>query len=256
MINLTLDLGSRFVKIAVQQGDTVTFTRKDTINFYKHNIDRTDDGKIAVNLDFLGVDTQSATILTTGYGRNLLQFSNTTAISEIKAHFHGAKSQTKEDNFTLVDIGGQDSKVIQVTDGYINDFTMNDKCAASTGRFIEQAANILDIPLSEFMECAESPVALSDTCAVFCESELIGKLAGGATDRSLAAGVNLSVARRLAPAIDRYSPTKIYASGGAAQSSALLHFLSELTTVNVEPLPDTQYNGVIGLLAYINLQGL
>jgi predicted CoA-substrate-specific enzyme activase len=242
-MKVAIDLGSRFIKIAV--GDQ--FTRMSTVEFYKNNIRRTADG-VLVDLDFLGLDLAGATILTTGYGRNLLQFANTTTISEIKAHFYGAKYQTKEDNFVLVDIGGQDSKVIEVTNGYINDFAMNDKCAASTGRFIEQAANILDMPLEEFMTATHAPANLSDTCAVFCESELIGKIASGISALELAAGVNLSVARRLTPAIERYNADKIYAAGGVAESKALLHFISELTGRETLPLPNPQYNGAIGLL--------
>jgi len=110
---------------------------------------------------------------------NLLNFVNANVISEIKAHFKGAVYQTGENNFILIDIGGQDSKVIIVKDGYIEDFVMNDKCAASSGRFIEVAANILKIPIEKMGSYTENPVKLSSTCSVFAESEIIGKIAEG-----------------------------------------------------------------------------
>jgi predicted CoA-substrate-specific enzyme activase len=248
-----LDLGSRFIKIATDGGET---HKIDTIEFYKKHIKR--DGE-QVSIDLANIynteqensaEPVSTQFLATGYGRNLLQFDNIEIISEIKAHFYGAKMQTGEQNFTLVDIGGQDCKVIDVKDGYINDFAMNDKCAASTGRFVEQSARILDMPMAEFEAATDSPITLSDTCAVFCESELIGKLARGATDRQLAAGVNLSIAKRLAPAIKRYKPTKLFMAGGAS-SPALVHFITELTGVAATVLPQQQFNGALGCIFYM-----
>jgi predicted CoA-substrate-specific enzyme activase len=221
----------------------------DTIEFYKRRIVRNGDN-VGIDLSFIDYDPQNTQLLATGYGRNLLQFDNIEVISEIKAHFYGAKAQTSEQNFTLVDIGGQDCKVIDVKDGYINDFTMNDKCAASTGRFVEQAARILDIPMADFEIAIDSPISLSDTCAVFCESELIGRLARGATDMHLAAGVNLSIAKRLAPAIKKYRPHTIFMAGGAS-STALIHFIAELTGIEPHVLPEQQFNGALGCVHYM-----
>ena len=248
-MHIGIDLGSRFIKTAVETGGKVAQHIEDTVSFYKTRMIRTDAGT-SVDLSYIGADLANAEILATGYGRNLLQFDNLNIISEIKAHFYGVKSLCKENNFTLVDIGGQDCKVIDVKDGYINDFTMNDKCAASTGRFIEQAAAILNIPVAEFETLTDNPVPLSDTCAVFCESEIIGQLARGAKDLSLAAGVNLSVAKRLAPAIKKYKPERLIMAGGAA-SPALIHFISELTGVMGKVLENQQLNGALGCIAYM-----
>lgn len=245
MMNIGIDLGSRFIKIA----EGTRFQLENTVDFYKKHIVRTGEA-VSLNLDSFGIDTANAVITATGYGRNLLAFSNAETISEIKAHFYGAKRQTGEEDFTLVDIGGQDCKIIQVRQGYINDFVMNDKCAASTGRFIEQAAHILGIPMDEFMSAAENPCRLSDTCAVFCESEIVGLLAKGVKDKELAAGVNLSVARRIAPQLSRYRSAKVFASGGAAASKALLGFLGELSKIDLKTVDNTQFNGAIGCLSY------
>jgi predicted CoA-substrate-specific enzyme activase len=242
---ISVDLGSRFIKIAVLKDEGYDFHIESTVEFYKRYIRRGSKG-IYIDLDELGIDTQDASIISTGYGRYLMNFVNAETISEIKAHFFGAKAQTGENDFTLVDIGGQDSKVIQARDGYINDFSMNDKCAASTGRFVEQAARILDIPIDVFIQTSDSPAKLSDTCAIFCESELIGLLAQGEKVERLASGVNLSVARRMAPQLIRYKSNKVFAAGGVAASKAILGFLSELTRLEISPLPIPQYNGAIG----------
>jgi predicted CoA-substrate-specific enzyme activase len=245
MKKIAVDLGSRFIKIAVLKEGGYDFHMESTVEFYKKYIRRGDKG-VYIDLDDLGIETKDASIISTGYGRYLMNFVNAETISEIKAHFFGAKAQTGESNFTLVDIGGQDSKVIQARDGYINDFSMNDKCAASTGRFIEQAARILDIPIEEFIKASESPAKLTDTCAIFCESELIGLLAQGERIERLASGVNLSVARRMAPQLIRYKSDKVFAAGGVAGSTAILGFLMELTRLDIAPLPIPQYNGAIG----------
>jgi predicted CoA-substrate-specific enzyme activase len=248
MKKISVDLGSRFIKIAILKEDGYDFHRESTVEFYKKYIRRGDKG-VYLNLDDFGIEAQNASIVSTGYGRYLMNFVNAETISEIKAHFYGAKKQTGESDFTLVDIGGQDSKVIQARDGYINDFSMNDKCAASTGRFVEQAARILDIPIEDFIQASESPAKLTDTCAIFCESELIGLLAQGERVERLASGVNLSVARRMAPQLIRYKSDKVFAAGGVANSTAILGFLTELTRLEITPLPIPQYNGAIGGLS-------
>lgn len=242
-----VDFGSRFIKVAINSGTDIEFKRYDTVGFYKNNIVRNGED-VSINLPELNLTDSK--VIATGYGRNLLHFTGVEVISEIKAHFYGASFQTGENNFVLVDIGGQDSKVIQAKDGYINDFLMNDKCAASTGRFMEQAANILEMPMDEFMAATDAPTKLSDTCAVFCESEIIGQLARGATSLSLAAGVNLSVAKRIVPQIKRFSPDKLFVSGGAGLGSGLLHFISELTGVQAVPIKNMQHNGAIGCTCY------
>ncbi len=252
-MTIGIDLGSRFIKIAVLSNGKLDLLHTDTVGFYKRNIRRA-NGQVSLDLSEFGLNAGESNIIATGYGRNLLSFENATTISEIKAHFYGAKTQCGESNFTLVDIGGQDCKVIQVRDGYINDFTMNDKCAASTGRFIEQAANILNIPIDVFMRQKDNPCKLSDTCAVFCESEIIGQLAKGTDATSLAAGVNLSVARRLAPHIKKHMSDKVFASGGAAASDALLYFLGELSGATIVPLANTGFNGALGCVEYSNIK--
>lgn len=247
-MKLGIDLGSRFVKIAVRNGDSTEFFREDTVHFYKNMVTR-DGGRAYVNLSSYGAG-DNAEIIATGYGRNMMSFTNAAVISEIKAHYKGALETTGEREFILVDIGGQDSKVIYVRDGYIEDFVMNDKCAASTGRFLENACRILDITLDELAGMKQDPVKLSSTCAIFSESELIGKIAEGEPIERIGAGVNESISRRLFPLIRKYRNKKIYAAGGVASNGAIIHFLSELSGTDIKVLSNPQYNGCFGCLYY------
>lgn len=248
-MKLGIDLGSRFVKIAVKDGDEITFHREDTVAFYKNMVKREGD-ETFIDLTKFGAD-EDAQITATGYGRNMMSFANANVISEIKAHYRGALEATGESEFILVDIGGQDSKVIYVKDGYIEDFVMNDKCAASTGRFLENACRILDVTLDELSQMTDEPVKMSATCAIFSESELVGKIAEGVNIEYIGAGVNESISRRLFPLIRKYRNKKIYAAGGVASNGAIIHFLSELSDTKIEVLNNPQYNGCLGCVYYM-----
>jgi predicted CoA-substrate-specific enzyme activase len=245
MLKIGIDLGSRFVKVAFKKDDDFVFKIFDTVSFYKKYVKKEGD-HLVIKHDFLSEKVDK--IVATGYGRNLLAFSNADIISEIKAHFKGAKFQTDETSFTLIDLGGQDSKVIKVVDGYIEDFIMNDKCAASTGRFLENAAMLLKIDLKELENCIENPVKLNSTCAIFSESEIIGKIAEGADFAEIAAGVNESIAKRIAPLIKKMKSDRYFISGGVANIFAVRYFLEQEIGFNLTPLKNCQFNGAIGCL--------
>ncbi len=246
MKKLGIDLGSRFVKMAIYDGEKITFNRYDTVEFYKTYIKREDD-KIFIDTDLLGIPSDYS-VTATGYGRNLMSFSNAEIISEIKAHFRGAAYSMKASDFILIDIGGQDSKVIYAKDGYVEDFVMNDKCAASTGRFAENACNILGIDLDTLVDMADSPADLTTTCAVFCESEIISLIAKGIDTSEIAAGINKSIAKRLLPLIKSFKSHTVYASGGVATNKALIQFISDMLGQDITPVANPQYNGAIGCL--------
>ncbi|MGA1846630.1 acyl-CoA dehydratase activase [Deferribacter abyssi] len=249
MNKLGIDIGSRFVKIAYYCKDDLILKRIDTIQFYRDCVKK-NNGEMVVNLDKYVDNFYNKEIVATGYGRNVMSFRNAKIISEIKAHFKGALNQMNKDNFTLIDIGGQDSKVICVKNGYIEDFVMNDKCAASTGRFLENAANILGITLEELSAEVKNPVKLNSTCAIFSESEIIGKLAEGYKISDIAAGINESIARRIFPMIKRFKNQIYYASGGVASFYGIIFFLERFLDNKIVLVKNAQYNGAIGCLFY------
>ena len=138
-------------------------------------------------------------IVGTGYGRENATIIDEN-ISEITCHAHGAHWMYP-DVRTVIDIGGQDSKVISLDEkGKVLEFSMNDKCAAGTGRFFEAMARALDCSLEELSELAleaETPVNISKQCSVFAESEVITLINKGIKPTDIAAGIYDSIARRI-----------------------------------------------------------
>ncbi|MCA1927804.1 MAG: acyl-CoA dehydratase activase [Calditerrivibrio sp.] len=247
MIAGGIDLGSRFVKIVINNRGENHYLIFDTIEFYKEYVKKIDN-KMAI--DISNFPFRIDKLFATGYGRNLLNFSNVQVISEIKAHYMGAMEQTGENNFVLVDIGGQDSKVIFVRDGYIEDFVMNDKCAASSGRFIETVSSILKVPIGDMGKFVNDPVKLSSTCSVFAESEIIGKIAEGYPFEEIMAGVNESIAKRILPHLKKYTKHKIFAGGGVAMLEGVIFFMEKHLNKKIQTLPNPHFNGAIGCMAY------
>ena len=122
---------------------------------------------------------QMAYVLATGYGRNSLEGIADHQMSELSCHAKGA-SFLFPDVHTVIDIGGQDVKVLQVENGVMSNFVMNDKCAAGTGRFLDVMARVLEVKVEELGDLAAKStkdVAISSTCTVFAESEVISQLA-------------------------------------------------------------------------------
>ncbi|HEY9174086.1 MAG TPA: acyl-CoA dehydratase activase, partial [Verrucomicrobiae bacterium] len=142
---------------------------------------------------------QLRAVVATGYGRNLVAFADTT-ITEITCHARGVHHLLPEAR-SIVEIGGQDSKVIRLEDGgRVRDFAMNDRCAAGTGRFLEVLATRLNLDwaaLGELSRQSRQPAIISNTCVVFAETEIIGLLAEGVSPADIAAGVQNALATRV-----------------------------------------------------------
>lgn len=250
-----IDLGSRSVKIALMrqksEGERLEILRLeslDTIRFYRE-YGRKQGDKLAVNFEALGLPVVDR-LVSTGYGRNTLELAGGEAIPELKAHVLGAIYQTGLQNFTLVDLGGQDSKIIQVQKGRMSDFLTNDKCAASSGRYLENMATILDLPLEELGEYTDNPVELNSTCAVFGESELIGKIVEGFPLTELAAGVNTTIVKRILPLLRSFPGEVIVFTGGVAHNQAVGRLLKKGTGRQIVIPQEPQFNGAIGCCSY------
>lgn len=239
-----LDFGSRYVKIVYSDGNKpLTRRRLDTIIFYRDFLIR-ENGRLAIDWPRLELAEPEALVVT-GYGKNLLQ-KNFPAITEIRAHFLGARQQTGLDHFILLEVGGQDTKVLYVKDGRVFDFLTNDRCAAGTGRYLENMARFLKMPLTEFAAAWEDPVEISQTCAIFGESELVGHLLEGVDPVRIAAGVNASVARRALAMVRRYCCATLVCVGGVARNRAVIYFLQEPNKFRVLVPPYPQFNGALG----------
>lgn len=247
MRRLGIDLGSREVKVALlEDKEIVKKFKLSTMSFYRDYCNY--DGKIVVNLEKLGIE-QIDSAVSTGYGRNNTDLNFFTPINEIKAHVYGVLFQTELKDFTLLDVGGQDVKVVRVEKGIITDLELNEKCAASCGRYLENMANVLEIPLDNMFEYYENPVELNSTCAVFSESELIGKIAEGISIDRLCAGVNYSLYKRLEPLLKKFYGKTLVLSGGVARNNALKTYLKK-DYKEIINLQDAQFNGALGCCYY------
>jgi predicted CoA-substrate-specific enzyme activase len=168
-------------------------------------------------------------MIATGYGRKLYKEADD-SISEITANALGAHEVGKAFGGvrTIINIGGQDSKAIQIDDtGNVSNFAMNDKCAAGTGRFLDVAARNLDIDLEELGDYhfngKGAPLTINSTCTVFAESEIIGLLANGHGKEEIIAGIHYSIAKRTVRLAKRVGiEDRVYFDGGPALNKGLV----------------------------------
>ena len=239
-----LDFGSRFVKLVYTTGKGGFRRRKlDSLLFYRDYL-RRDQGRLAIDWGRLGLPPPG-TLVATGYGKDLLK-EHFPTITEIRAHFLGARFQTGLQHFVLLEMGGQDTKVLYVKEGRVFDFLSNDRCAAGTGRYLENMARFLKMPLTKFAGAWEEPVEISQTCAIFGESELVGYLLSGVNPARIAAGINASVARRAFAMVRRYRcPTLVFA-GGVARNPAVVRLFREQGDFRVIVPPQPQFTGALG----------
>jgi predicted CoA-substrate-specific enzyme activase len=190
----------------------------------------------------------------TGYGRVSIDFADR-VVTEITCHARGAAFLLPGTDM-VIDIGGQDSKVIRTNaQGQVLDFAMNDKCAAGTGRFLQVIAAALGVDVSDLaaLSSGQAPITLNSMCTVFAESEVIGLLSQGKEKGEIIAGLHQSIARRIAGMAQRMGVlNKVTFTGGVARNEGVRAGLEEQLGVPVLVPDDCQFAGAIGaaLLAW------
>ena len=186
--------------------------------------------------------------VSTGYGRLRVPYMDA-QVTEITCHARGLHSVIPEAK-TVIDIGGQDSKVISLDkDGSILNFVMNDQCAAGTGRFIDVMSRIMDIPIEEvgdFALRADEPAAISSVCTVFAESEVISKASTGVSAENIMAGIHLSIARRIKGLVGQHNVPPVAMTGGLAQNKGLVAALEQILNCSIIVPDDPQIIGALG----------
>jgi predicted CoA-substrate-specific enzyme activase len=184
----------------------------------------------------------------TGYGRGAISIADTT-ITEITCHAVGVRHLVP-DVRTVIDIGGQDSKLVRLDrNGKVRDFAMNDRCAAGTGRFLEVVADRLGLSLGDLGPMAarsRSPAAISSMCVVFAETEIIGLLAGGRACEDIVAGVQTAIASRIVAMAGRNVESPIIFTGGVARISGMETALQTALGQPVAISPEPQMTGALG----------
>ena len=198
-------------------------------------------------------------IAATGYGRHRVENIDYN-VSELTCHAMGAHLLFPEVR-TIIDIGGQDAKVIALSeDGKMSEFLMNDKCAAGTGRFLDVMANVLQISVADigrYVEESTAPAQISSTCTVFAESEVISQLANGTSLPDILAGICDSVAARTAAMAKRIPLVPaITMSGGVAQNAGVRNALEKQLEQPLLFSPLAQFFGAIGAARYAYEEGL
>ena len=208
------------------------------------------DTVVAQCLEQAGIarDAVSASCAT-GYGRRLMDWTSY-EVSELTCHAKGASSLF-DGVRTVIDIGGQDAKVLSIDeDGQLANFVMNDKCAAGTGRFLDVMATIFGCDVAELssLDAQAAGVApISSTCTVFAESEVISKLASGVPVADIAAGIDLSVAERASGLAKRLGVNPPVAmTGGVALNASLRERLAGLLGTPIASSPLSQLCGALG----------
>ena len=184
----------------------------------------------------------------TGYGRAQVKLADK-AITEITCHAKGAHHLVPEVDM-VIDIGGQDSKVIKVDPkGQVLDFAMNDKCAAGTGRFLEVMAGALGTTVDQLGALSQGaePVEISSMCTVFAESEVISLLAKDLPRQRVAAGIHRAVARRVAAMAHRLELGRhIVFTGGVARNQGVVRALSKALEAPITVHEHCQLAGALG----------
>jgi predicted CoA-substrate-specific enzyme activase len=185
--------------------------------------------------------------VSTGYGRNRVE-QRLAAVTEITCHAHGIQALFPETDI-LIDIGGQDSKAIRLDRrGGVQDFAMNDKCAAGTGRFLEAMARALQVDITELGDLdrgARENLTLSSMCTVFAESEVVSLIASGTQTREIVAGLNRAIASRTASLVKRVGGGlegfNLAMSGGVARNAGVVRAIAEVLgqSLTVPANPDT-----------------
>ena len=188
-------------------------------------------------------------VVSTGYARNMVPFKKK-AMTEILCHAKGANYLLPEVR-TIIDIGGQDSKVIKIDErGAVLDFVMNDKCAAGTGRFFEVMAGVLQLDIGEMGPISiksKNPSRISNTCTVFAETEVVSLRAEGKNRQDIVAGIHNAAASRIVTMGKSIGfMSEVMLSGGVAKNIGIKKFLEDKIEMNIVTPEEPQIVGALG----------
>lgn len=194
------------------------------------------------------VAVEASTVVATGYGRVSVPYADK-RLTEITCHGQGACHIYGEKDLVVIDVGGQDTKLIVMEGGAVKDFVMNDKCSAGTGRFLEIMANTLSVRLEELEKLASQGggTTISSMCTVFAESEVIGLIGRGEPRENIAFAVMDSIIQKVASQAGRLRlNAKVCLTGGLCGFSYFRSALSAALGTAVDACEDGRYAGAVG----------
>ncbi|MDA8327334.1 MAG: acyl-CoA dehydratase activase [Nitrospiraceae bacterium] len=237
---LGIDIGSRSIKAALlEDGELSAFTKVDTSFDPLERCRRL--------LEEMSADG----VIATGYGRHLLEVhSDIKTITEIKAFARGARAMFPSCR-TIIDIGGQDTKVISLDgSGNVKKFEMNDRCAAGTGKFVEIMARALGYCIEDFGSVPlmqTTQMQINSMCTVFAESEVISLITKGARREDIALALHRSVANRVLSMVRRVAvEDEVVFAGGCARNNLLKSLLEAGAGKKIKVAENPEITGALG----------
>ncbi|CAK7016959.1 MAG: (R)-phenyllactate dehydratase activator [Peptostreptococcus russellii] len=246
MKNIGIDIGSSCAKVCVMDNDIIenNFMLPTGYNSRKTAED------IRQMLEKSGIDIENSNIMATGYGRVSVPYANE-IMTEISCHGKGAYYLFGE-NATVIDIGGQDTKVISLKKGRVMKFLMNDKCSAGTGKFIEIMSDRLGLTFEELEEIAAKgkETTISSMCTVFAESEIISLIGEGTPREDIANGVINSVVEKVVQLAAQIPADKYILTGGFCENDYFINELSKALDAAVYSDSKARFAGAIGAAVY------
>lgn len=243
MIYVGIDIGSTASKVVVRGDDSCEFvmptgwSSKETANIIKERL-------LGSGID---VTSNDVIVGATGYGRIAVDFADY-IVTEITCHGLGGYEIAGKD-CTIIDIGGQDTKMIKIENGIVTDFLMNDKCSAGTGKFVEVMANRLGVDIGELFDLAQTGdvLPISSLCTVFAESEIINYIGEGRSRKDIAAGVIDSVAGKVAQLFGKFANSEyVILSGGLSCNDYFAESVSKKIRLKVNTSEYGRFAGALG----------
>lgn len=249
MITAGIDIGSTTTKaVILGETDNFFYSLQSTgieINAVSRQVLQEACDKAGLKIEDLD------RIVATGYGRISIPFATTT-ITEITCNAAGVHHLYPNASL-VVDIGGQDSKVIKIDDkGRVMQFAMNDKCAAGTGKFLEVAAQTLGVPVSKIGDISmqsKNKVTISSTCTVFAQTEIVSLIARQTDKEDIAAGLHESIVSRVYGLISSVNPdpqAEVILTGGVAKNVAIVNLLERMLGRKISVPDDPQIVTALG----------
>lgn len=249
-----IDIGSTCAKVVVMdEKEEIIYKNLQPTGW--SSVDTAEE--IRKKLQEAGIDREDSKVVATGYGRVSVPYADRT-LTEITCHARGAKWLYQEEKMAVIDIGGQDTKVILLEGSTVKDFAMNDKCSAGTGRFLEVMANTMGLRPDQLCQLAQqgNTVKISSMCTVFAESEVISLIGKGEKKENIAFAVVHSIADKVASQCSRMETAgyQIFLTGGLCDCDYLKEVLNEKLKTQIITSQESRYAGAIG--AAISSMGL
>ncbi len=246
MVYLGIDIGSTAAKVVLldEQGEVLHKDFSPT----GFNSNQKALG-IKEEILALGYAEDNLKVVATGYGRVSVPYADK-KVTEISCHAKGASVLFGSEDACIIDIGGQDTKVIRIQDGKVLDFLMNDKCSAGTGQFLTIMADTLELSLQELCEVARkgADTQISSMCTVFAQSEVVSLIGQGESKENIAYAIIDSLGNKVKSLASKMTSDAevIYLTGGLCELDYVIETLSRLMEKEIRTLPDARFAGALG----------